>query len=138
VVAKISVMQDALSQLGSEPYVSLVTFRRDGREVATPVWIAPLADRLYVFTERSAGKVKRLKNDGRVRLAPCNVRGIVSGDWTGGRARLVDDEAREAEIYAAFDRKYGWQMRLVNFGSRLAGRIGGRAVLEIELGEFDE
>jgi PPOX class probable F420-dependent enzyme len=131
-------MQDALPRLGSESYVSLVSFRRDGREVATPVWIAPLGEHLYVFTERSAGKVKRLKNNARVRLAPCDVRGSLRGDYTEGRARLVDDSTREAEIYAAFDRKYGWQMRLVNLGSRLAGRIAGRAVLEIELGEFDE
>lgn len=130
-------MQVTVTGLGSEPYVSLVTFRRDGREVATPVWVAPLEDRLYVFTERAAGKVKRLKNDARVKLAPCNVRGGLRGSWTEGRARLLDDTAREADIYGAFDRKYGWQMRLVNLGSRLAGRIDGRAVIEIELGDSE-
>ena len=133
-------MHEALPRLGSESYVSLVTLRRNGREVATPVWVAPLGDRLYVFTERTAGKVKRLRNDDRIRLAPCNVRGDLRSedDWTEGRARIVDDAALESEVYAAFDEKYGWQMWLVNLGSRLAGRIDGRAVLEIELGDWGE
>ena len=133
-------MHDALPRLGSEPYVSLVTLRRDGREVATPVWVAPLAERLYVFTERTAGKVKRLRNDTRIRLAPCNVRGDLRSDddWTEGRARILDDASLEAEVYAAFAQKYGWQMRLVNLASRLSGRIDGRAVLEIELGDWGE
>ena len=129
-------MHPSLSPLGAEPYTSLVTFRRDGREVATPVWIVQEGERLYVFTERRAGKVKRLRNDTRIRLAPCDVRGRVHGDSVTGRAEIVADPEVEARAYAAFDRKYGWQMRLVNLASRLAGRIDGRAVLEITLGDW--
>ena len=114
-------------------YLSLVTFRRDGRAVATPVWHAERDGRLYVFSEAAAGKVKRLRRDPQVRLAPCDVRGRVRGDWWQGRARIVDHPDTEAAGYAALARKYGWQMRLVNFASRLAGRIQGRAVLEIEV-----
>ena len=121
------------SPLGREQYVSLATFRRDGRAVETPVWIAEDEGRLYVFTEAKAGKVKRLRNDTRVRLAPCNVRGALRGSWTEGRARIVEDAPTEAIAYGALEKKYGWQMRLANLGSRLAGRIDGRAVLEISL-----
>lgn len=60
-------MRDATRSLGRERYVSLATFRRDGRAVPTPVWVAEHAGRLYVFTEGTAGKVKRLRNDPRDR-----------------------------------------------------------------------
>lgn len=124
--------------LGREAYVSLATFRRDGRAVKTAVWIAERGGKLYVFTEAKAGKVKRLRNDAHVRLAPCNVRGVLRGDWTEGSARIVDDAETEAIAYEALGRKYGWQMWLANFASRLAGRIDGRAVLEISLGAAEE
>ena len=60
--------------------------------------------------------------------------GALRGAPTAGTGRIVDDPDTEAAAYRAFDRKYGWQMRLVNTMSRLAGRIDGRAVLEIRLG----
>jgi PPOX class probable F420-dependent enzyme len=119
--------------LDTAHYVSLVTFRRNGRAVATPVWHAEHDGRLYVFTEAASGKVKRLRREPKVRLAPCDVRGRVQGEWSEGRARIVTESETEAAGYAALSRKYGWQMRLVNLGSRLAGRIGGRALLEIEV-----
>jgi len=123
----------ALADLGRSSYMSLATFRRDGRAVETPVWVASSQGRLYVFSEGDAGKVKRLRRDSRVRLAPCGVRGRVLGPWVDGSARVVSEADVEARAYAALRRKYGWQMRLVDLGSRLAGRIGGRAVLEIEV-----
>jgi PPOX class probable F420-dependent enzyme len=122
-----------LEELGRASYVSLATFRRNGRAVETPVWIAAAHGRLYVFSEAKAGKVKRLRNDPRVRMAPCGVRGRVLGPWVEGSARVVSEPDIEARAYAALRRKYGWQMRLTDLGSWLAGRIGGRAVLEIEV-----
>ena len=114
-------------------YISLVTYRRDGRAVATPVWHAERDGRLYVFTEAASGKVKRLRRNPSVRLARCDVRGGVRGDWWEGRACVVEDAETERKAYASLQTKYGWQMRLVDLGSRLAGRIDGRAVLEIEV-----
>jgi PPOX class probable F420-dependent enzyme len=112
-------------------YLSLATFRRDGRAVRTPVWFARRGESLYVFTERDAGKVKRLRNGPRARVAACNVRGRVHGDWIDARGRVVDDPDLESQAYAALRKKYGWQMQVVDFFSRVAGRIDGRAVVEI-------
>lgn len=127
-------MQPAeLAAFDRNAYLSLVTFRRSGAGVATPVWFAQRDGRLVVFTEARSGKVKRLRNDPRVRFAACDVRGRVRGDrWHEGRARIVSDRADEQAAYAALRAKYGWQMRLLDAVSRLAGRIQGRAVLEIE------
>jgi len=77
-------------ELGRERYVSLATFRKNGKEVRTPVWVAPDGEHLYVYTNRTMGKVKRIRNDGRVRIAPCDVRGGLRGEWEDGHARMLD------------------------------------------------
>ena len=123
----------ALTTLDRESYINLATFRRSGRAVETPVWFAARDGRLYVFSEARAGKVKRLRNDPRIRVAPCSVRGRVTGDWIDGRGQRVEDPARIAVAYEALLRKYGWQMRLANFFSTLSGRIDKRAILELEV-----
>jgi PPOX class probable F420-dependent enzyme len=120
------------SDLDREAYINLVTFKRDGRAVQTPVWFARRGERLYVFTEGDAGKVKRLRNGPRARVAACNVRGGLRGDWIEARGRVVADAGTERDAYAALRAKYGWQMKMVDFWSRLAGRIGKRAIVEIE------
>jgi PPOX class probable F420-dependent enzyme len=123
----------ALATLDRKPYISLATFRRSGISVPTPVWFAADVGKLYVFTEADAWKVKRLRNDERVRVAVCNVRGRVSGEWFEGKGRRIEDDATEQRAYAALRSKYGWQMRLLDFVSTLTGRINGRAVLELEI-----
>ena len=123
----------ALSALDRESYISLATFKRNGDAVETPVWFAARNGRLYVFTEADSWKVKRLRNDDRIRLAACNARGRVRGDWVDGRGRRVDDPATVDAAYDALLGKYGWQMRLTNFFSQLFGRIDRRAILELEV-----
>jgi len=122
------------SDLDREAYISLATYRRDGRAVQTPVWFARRGERLYVFTENDAGKVKRLRNGPRARVAACNVVGRLRGDWIEARGRVVDDVKIERDAYDALHAKYGWQMKMVDFWSRLAGRIDSRAIVEIEPG----
>ena len=117
-----------------ESYVNLATFRRNGREVRTPVWIAG-ADRLYyVFSEASSGKVKRIRANGRVRLAACNSRGKISSEWLDGRGRIVSEPDVIQLAYEMLRRKYRWGMRIVDFFARLSGRYQKRAFLEIEIG----
>jgi PPOX class probable F420-dependent enzyme len=126
------VKHSTFSDLDREAYISLATFRRDGRAVQTPVWFARRGERLYLFTERDAGKVKRLHNGPRARVAACNVRGALRGDWIEARGRVIDDPVTSRDAYAALRKKYGWQMTVVDFFSRLSGRIDGRAIVELE------
>lgn len=119
--------------LGDETYVSLASFRRDGREVCTPVWVARDGADLVVYTNGRSGKVKRIRRDGRVRVAPCDARGGLRGEWVEGRARLRDDAAARDRGLEAIRRKYGWQAGLVLLGARLFGRYPQRAVIEIRL-----
>lgn len=116
---------------GREPYVSLATFRRDGREVRTAIWIAGGDGRYFAFSEGNAGKVKRLRNDGRARLAACNARGVERGEWIDARGRILSERGEIDEAHRALRAKYGWQMRLGDFISKLSGRYPRRAYLEI-------
>lgn len=114
-------------------YLSLATFKRDGSEVPTPVWFAELDGSLYAFSERRAGKIKRLRNSPRARVAVCDVRGRLRGEWIDANAQVVDDPATIDAAFAALRRKYGWQMRVTDLLSTLSGRIRNRAVIRIEL-----
>jgi len=122
-----------IGELERHRYISLSTFRRSGAEVATPVWFAAADGRLYVFTGDESGKVKRLRNSPRARVAPSNSRGWVLGPWQDASARILTEPASIDKAHAALRSKYGWQMLVADLGSRLTGRIRHRAWLEIQL-----
>jgi uncharacterized protein len=117
----------------TEKYVSLATYRRNGVEVKTPVWIAKLTGRYYVFSAGDAGKVKRIRAAPQVRLAACDVRGNVRSAWMEARARIISEPALIVEVRKALREKYGLMMRLTDFMASLTGRIHRRAYIEIEL-----
>ncbi len=109
--------------LAKNRYLSLTTFRRDGTPVATPVWVAQQGDELVVYTAKSSGKVKRLRHSSRVLLAPCDMRGRVTGDVVEGTARL-QDEAETAVTISRIRLRYGLQARFLLWwdGRRAGGR----------------
>jgi PPOX class probable F420-dependent enzyme len=87
----------ALDRLTAQWAVLLTTFRRDGTPVGTPVSVAVDAARGYVRSPGTAGKVKRLRNDPHVELAPCTPRGRPTGPAMHAVARRLDgEEARRA------------------------------------------
>lgn len=97
-------------EVSGQKYVSLVTFRKNGAAVPTPVWFGEANDRLYVMTRTDLGKFKRIRNNPKVRLAPCTMRGKVTGPEFAATARILP----ESEISAAratINRKY-WAARL--------------------------
>jgi hypothetical protein len=69
----------AAEALTRERYVNLITFKRDGGEVRTPIWIARVEEKLYAVSDGTTMKVRRLRRNGRIRLAPCDARGKISG-----------------------------------------------------------
>jgi PPOX class probable F420-dependent enzyme len=117
----------------TERYVSLATFRRNGREVRTPVWLAECDARYYLFSEGKAGKVKRVRANGRARMAACTLRGQVKSDWLEAKARIVKEDDVVERAYLALRGKYGWSMKLGDFFSKLSGRYDKRAIIEVEV-----
>ena len=119
-----------LEQLGSEKYVLLTTFRRDGRAVPTPLWVVPDPAGLGLWTVRDSGKVKRIRNGGRVTVAACDVRGNPRGEAVEGHARLGDD-ADLQRVRGALSRKYGVLGRLSLLGSRLRRGADGTVAIVV-------
>ena len=103
-----------LATLAASKYLSLTTFRRDGSAVATPVWLVRDGDALLVTTQASSGKVKRIRNNPAVLLAPCDARGRMKGEQVPGRAVLQDAEAT-VRTTGLIRRRYGLLGWLLTF-----------------------
>ena len=103
-----------------EHYVSLTTFRKNGAAVATPVWFVESKGTIYIGTDATAGKVKRIRNSGRVTLAPCTAKGKVLGSHVEGQASIVSDQEEIVRVQAALARKYDMQFRLIGFFQGIA------------------
>ncbi|MET7989486.1 PPOX class F420-dependent oxidoreductase [Amycolatopsis sp. NPDC005232] len=107
-------------RFAGEKYVVLTTFRRDGRAVPTAVWFGLDGDELLVYSERKAGKVKRLRNSGRVEVQASDVRGRTHGPTVAGTARLLDDAGTE-RVRKAIRRHYPLVGPVSMFFSKLRG-----------------
>ncbi len=102
-------------------YVSLTTFRKSGVAVPTPMWFAESNGIIYIYTGATAGKVKRIRNSGRVTLAPCTANGKVTGEAIEGNARIISDQQEIAQAEFALAKKYGIQRRVLYIFRSVAG-----------------
>ena len=104
--------------LRGRKYCLVTTFRRSGEPVPTPVWFGLADDRLYFHSEATVGKVRRIRANSRVRVAPSDARGKPLGPPTEGIARVLPrEEERAAE--RAIAANYG-------LGRRVYERVGER------------
>jgi uncharacterized protein len=118
-----------LAAFDGEKYLNLETYRRSGKGVRTPVWFAvasanaPAADaqRLYVYTTADSGKAKRIRQSGVVKIAPCDARGNVSGQWIDAHAEIVSGE-EFAHGMRLINRKYYPWKQILDLSARLFRR----------------
>jgi PPOX class probable F420-dependent enzyme len=118
----------SLEQLGTEKYVLLTTFRKDGRAVPTALWVVPDGAGLAFWTPKDTGKVKRIRNSGRVTVAACDMRGNQRGEAIEAIARIGTAEDR-ARVGKSLNRKYGLIGRLSQIGSKLRRGAEGTVVV---------
>jgi PPOX class probable F420-dependent enzyme len=112
---------DKLAQFANQQFINVETFRRNGQGVPTPVWFVQDGDTLYVRTVDGSGKVKRIRNNPRVRVMPCDVGGKSKGEWVEGQARFAGaDESKR--VNGLLTRKYG----LMKIMFELMGKFQGR------------
>ena len=115
-------MADArFASLHGRKYLSIETFRKNGQGVRTPVWFAGEPDddapeKVYVYSTSDSGKAKRIRNNGRVRVAPCDVRGKVLGEWIDARAEIVTGADAEHGMQL-LNKKYMPWKQLLDFFS---------------------
>jgi PPOX class probable F420-dependent enzyme len=81
----------------------LVTYKRSGEPVPTPVNVGLSDDgRLYFRTEPHVAKVRRIRNNPRVLVGPCSLRGKPRGPMAEGIARVLEpDESQPAAALVA-------------------------------------
>jgi PPOX class probable F420-dependent enzyme len=121
---------EKLNQFADQKYLNLETFRKNGVAVSTPVWFAEDSGVLYIYSLANAGKVKRIRNNPRVRIAPCDIRGKPKGEPVDAHARLVDAAAAK-RAHKLLDKKYGLMKKMGSIYSKLMKRE--RATIAIEL-----
>ena len=103
-----------MSQFAGEKCISIETYRKTGDPVRTPVWFVEENGELFVRTDSDTGKMKRIRNNPRVRVATCNMRGSIKGAWVDGEARTIDTESSE-HIFSLLKKKYGLTYRIIRF-----------------------
>ena len=110
--------------LRGHEYCLLTTFRRSGEPVPTPVWFGLAAGNVYFRTEEAVGKVKRIRNDPRVRVAPCTFRGRPLGPPAQGRARVLSARQECEHAERAIAANYGAFRKLYEgAGSRMSSIV---------------
>jgi uncharacterized protein len=117
-----------LAQFEGENYISLETFKRNGQGVKTPIWFVIHKNAFYVYTEADSWKVRRIRNNPRVRVAVCNIRGDIKGRWLDATASLVEGDERLVADQL-LDRKY-FLKKIFNFLTRINRHK--RAMIKIE------
>jgi uncharacterized protein len=102
-------------EIQGQNYISLVTIRKSGVAVPTPVWFGE-DDKLYVMTRSDSGKYKRLRNNPQVRVAPCTMRGKVTGPEFDAKARILPPQ-NWPDAGKTIKKKY-WLARIPFFWSK--------------------
>ncbi|HEX5019254.1 MAG TPA: PPOX class F420-dependent oxidoreductase [Candidatus Binatia bacterium] len=126
-------MAAALDRFVNQKTVLLTSYRRDGTPVGTPVNIAVEGTRAFVRTFDTAWKLKRVRNNPAVEIAPSTTRGKPTGPAIRARARLL--AGSEAECASqALNKKHpilhGVLVPLVH-------RLRGNKAVHIELAPLD-
>ena len=118
-----------------EKYVNLSTKKKDGSFVNTPVWFAQDGEKndFFIFSAREAGKIKRIKNFSSVRVAICDVRGNLKGEWISAQAELVSEEESKIKAYKQLHKKYGLTIRVFDFFSKLFGKYEQRQLVKFSI-----
>ena len=101
-----------ISEIRNAKCISLTTFKRDGTRISTPIWSNVIDNEIYVTTEPSAWKVKRIANNPNVEFAACTQRGKVTGQSFSGIARILSS-VELASVIAAKKRRYA-SFRLIH------------------------
>ena len=120
-----------LEPFARQQYLNLETFRKNGASMPTPVWFVQDGETLYVRTVANSGKVKRIRNNGQVNIAPCKVDGALLGDWLPATAREVQDEQIDQKVNRLLDKKYGLMKKMFALSAALQGRK--YTILEIKV-----
>jgi len=111
---------DPLSKFDGERVISLETYRKNGEAVRTPVWFLKENGVLYVYTDDNTGKVKRLRRNSKVRVAPSHFRGKPKAEYIDAQAQIETKKDFVDHYHKRIYDQYGWQATLTRFVNRFS------------------
>ncbi len=122
--------KDPFAYLAAQEFIVLTTYRGDGTAVPTTVWFAYDQGKIYITTNTAAGKIKRVRNNGRVLMVPSDRVGNVLGlPEVAGVAQEVKLPTEQQRARAALEQKYGEHFRQI-----ASQREEGRVYIAVEPG----
>ncbi|MDA9737643.1 hypothetical protein N9U61_02760 [Acidimicrobiaceae bacterium] len=117
-----------LLDFADHEYINLITYRRDDSPVKTPVWVAKYKEYLVITSSKSAGKVKRINNNGRATIYVTDQIGSSAlSDPLDVKASIIDDEKNKQEALDKIIKKYGSMSKMFIRGSN-----ENRAIIKIQ------
>ena len=112
---------EALVGLQGYRFLNLATFRKNGVPVVTTVLFALANGRIYVWTTKDSGKVKRIRNNPAVQIAPSTRMGRPLGQTANATARMLS-ATEQVEAQSLTAREFGWLKKVFGLIWRLQGR----------------
>jgi uncharacterized protein len=122
-----------ISRFEGEKVISLETYRKNGDPVRTPVWFLEESGVLYVHTDDSTGKVKRIRRNPKVRVAPSHFRGKPKAEYVDARAELETSSETVEKYHSQIYKKYGLQGTFTRFLQRFSRSKASDVIIAIHL-----
>ena len=106
-----------LKDFSDVEYINLITYKKDKTPITTPVWVADLSDSLVVTTSLNAGKVKRVRNNGKATIYTTNQNGTKQiSESLDLEATLIEDEELKKKAADIIRKKYGMMAKMIMKG----------------------
>ena len=114
--------EDKLSELSKFKYINIETYRKNGSGVRTPIWFIIYQGIIFFRTDAKSGKVKRIRNNWHVKIAPCDIRGNLKGTWFDGKAKFADSK-ESSIVFTMIDKRYGFLTTLIRSFNKIRGTV---------------
>ena len=109
-------------------YINLITYKKDKTPVATPVWVADYSNSLVITTSLNAGKVKRIRNNGKATIYVTNQSGSEKlSESLDLQASLIDEPSVKKQAADVIRKKYGLMAKMI-----MKGPDENRAIIKLE------
>ena len=92
-------------------YINIQSYKKTGQPISTPVWFIIKDNKIFFRTSHNSGKIKRIRNNNKVKFALCDIRGKIKGEWYEGIAKIENDS--DNSILFQINKKYGLSSRLM-------------------------
>jgi uncharacterized protein len=107
-------------------YLSVTSFKRDGTGVATPVWFVSDGSRLFALTDLHSAKIRRIRRNPRVLVAPCRANGKLRSKPLLARVQVLTATTDLERVQKLLIERYKLSYRVIMLIYRLGRRLRGR------------